>query len=1199
MMKKIALFSLLAFLFLAACEDVGPEVIPEPEATELPSTETEQTTADSESGVEEPTTEPAPDPAAGSGSGAEGVLFSEVLIGAPGDNNREFIEFYNAGDLALNLDGYSLWYRLDDGQEPQQVYTWHGRAEAPPLGHFLLVREGQDFGLIPDGYFDVPLSQRKGGLVLRDAAGQDVAVFGWGEAPPDFVAGSGAAVPGDGASMERLPGGDVGHSQDSGDNAADFVANDSPNPQNSGSPATPLAGEHLEVILQAPETVQPGVEFDLILTVTNQGSATAENIEIGLPIVETFAVVQVPEGAEEVSGLLTWTLPNLGAEESMQAAVTLQSPFTYVDTIFSGAYAQAEGGLPDYGAPQLTTMAGGAIPVATARELLDSTVSIEGIATMYTGGFFAGSGTKFYLQDESGGIQVYAPNGGGVLDVQIGDRVRVTGDIELYRDSIELVPGDFNVDVEVLEEAADDVEPVPITPLDNENSDEVLGRLNRIEGTATRIEEFTYSFEIDLMDDDGNETLVYIDKDSRVTAEPLEVGEQYRISGISEFYSSEKRLMPRLQSDIVQIFPPVLLLDVRTANDAQPGEILTYVISATNHTAEPLTNVQISAPVPAGTTLAQISAGGSAGLEDVVDGSQVNWTLDEIAGDGGLAVVSFNVRVDDERTEPLALGAVSATAEQWPETAQTEPLLTFMGETVPIWAIQGPGERSPYVLSDRATQGVVTGVFPELGGFWIQELETDDDPATSAGLFVLFGDGDAAELPVLEGDLVQVDGRVREISGQTTLQVSGGEDILLLDEEQLLPTPQDFDPPQEDETAQIYKESLEGMLVALPGTGVVVAPTSQYGEYTLVNESWGVDSVRRGEATGFLIAVDDGSSTVHGDNSTLPYVVNKGDRVTDLVGPLAFTFEQFKIEPLTRPAVESSEREIPILEPAGENQFSVATFNVENFFDTRDPHPSSPPRPSRDEYENKLAKIGAAIEGMGAPHIIGLQEVENIGVLEDLAALDALSPYAYEGHLIEGPDARGIDVAYLVRGDRVSIESVEAFPEPTGLTTRPPLLIKAVIELESGPQTVYVTNNHLSSLASGEAATEPRRTGQAAWNLEIIDGVLAEDPEAQFIVLGDLNSFLGTPPLDVLQEAGLRHAYEFFTDEADFPYTYIFQGSTQTLDHILMSEELFGRVSDVSTLAINADYAIGPADDESPLRVSDHDPLVVVFTVEE
>ena len=783
------------------------------------------------------------------------------------------------------------------------------------------------------------------------------------------------------------------------------------------------------------------------------------------------------------------------------------------------------------------------------------------------------------------------PGAGGVLNVDIGDRVRVTGNIELYRDSIELVPDDFNVDVELQEQGAAEVQPATISALDNEENPTVLGRLNSIEGTATRIEEFTYSYEIDLLDDEGNETLVYIEKDTGVTAEPLGVGERYRVTGISEFYSSDKQLKPRLQSDIVKIYPPILLLEMEAPNNAQPGDTVTYVISATNHTEEPLTQVVITVPVPdSDATLAEISAGGES------DGRQIIWTIDEIAPQGGIRSVSFNVDVHADSTQPITLGAVTAAADQWPDPATTEPYLTFIGNGVPIWAIQGAGERSPYALTEATTSGIVTGAFPELGGFWIQEPEGDDDPATSEGLFVLYGDEDGAQLPVQEGVRVQVSGRVREISGQTTLQVADEADITVLDEEQQLPEPVPLEPPRENEAAAAYKESLEGMLVTLPGTAVAVAPTTQYGEYVLISDHWGVETVRRGEETGFFIMVDDGSQVAHQDQSTLPYAVQKGDLVQDLAGPLAYTFEQYKIEPLTAPLVISEERELPALEPAAENQFSVATFNVENLFDTTDPHPSSPPRPSRDAYENKINKIAAAIEAMGAPAIIGLQEVENVDVLEDIAALDLLAAYGYEGYLVEGPDSRGIDVAYLVRGDRVTVETVEAFPEPTGLTTRPPLLIKATIDLASGPQTVYVLNNHLSSLSSGEAATEPRRTGQAAWNLNIMGQVLAEDPEAQFIVMGDLNSFLDTPPLDVLQDAGLHHAYEFFANVEDVPYTYIFQGAAQTLDHILMSEGLFAQVTDVATLAIDADYPLAAADDPSPRRVSDHDPLLVVFT---
>ena len=80
--------------------------------------------------------------------------------------------------------------------------------------------------------------------------------------------------------------------------------------------------------------------------------------------------------------------------------------------------------------------------------------------------------------------------------------------------------------------------------------------------------------------------------------------------------------------------------------------------------------------------------------------------------------------------------------------------------------MQGESFGSPYKLEPLTTRGIVTGVFPGLGGFWIQNPDPDDDPRTSEGLFVATD----AQLDTLAlGDLVMVDGRVREVSGQTQL----------------------------------------------------------------------------------------------------------------------------------------------------------------------------------------------------------------------------------------------------------------------------------------------------------------------------------------------------------------------------------------------------------------------------------------------
>jgi predicted extracellular nuclease len=350
-----------------------------------------------------------------------------------------------------------------------------------------------------------------------------------------------------------------------------------------------------------------------------------------------------------------------------------------------------------------------------------------------------------------------------------------------------------------------------------------------------------------------------------------------------------------------------------------------------------------------------------------------------------------------------------------------------------------------------------------------------------------------------------------------------------------------------------------------------------------------------------LIFVDDGSVVEHFDQSTLPFVLAKGDIAADFVGPLAYTFDNYKIEPVQLPSIIESyttRSALPALAPLAADQFSIATFNVENLFDTVDPHPDDPPKPTSAEYESRLRKVADTLVALGAPTIIGLQEVENIGVLEAIAAQPQLVDFGYEAILIEGSDGRGIDVGYLVRGDQATVDNFDAFPAPEGLTTRHPLLLQVTVNVGATPQTVYILNNHFSSLSAGEEATEPRRAAQAAWNVEIMQRVLENDPDANFVVLGDLNSFVGTLPLNTLTDGGLVHVYDFFEDSADVPYTYIFEGATQTLDHILVSPGLFAQLAAVETLPINADYPLPLPEDATPRHASDHDPLIAVFTIE-
>ena len=1149
------------------------------------------------------TSEPTPTPELPASEPA--VLISEVLAGVDGNNNFEFIELTNTSTTApLDLKGWGLWYQIDAGQTESLIYRWSEHTLIPPLGHYLLVRTGQEVGTPPDLQVDMNLIPQKGGLQLRATDGTPLEGLTWGAGPADFAEGQPAPAMRNGVSLERAPGGDRGNFTDSNDNAADFILNETPNPQFTGSPLPPELAKKLVVSLSAPATVEPGSTFDYTLSVTNETGQTVDGltvqalIPLDMEIQSTPGEVQVSDqaafwGLPQIAlthQVALWTVGSLADGEGASTSFTVSAPWT-VDIFTAASYsAQAENwAMPAFGPPVRVSVEGGVVPIGNLIDLVGAQMTIEGTAIMPTGALYAGTGNvKFYLEDETGGVQVWVPGGEGVVGVGIGARVRVQGKLELYRGALELIADPAGVEILV---PAIDGEPWPPTAVDNAaalTSTTLPGQLVQVEGLVTRNDEFSFSYEIDIVDGTGETVMLYVDKQTNINVEAIEPGQSYRATGVLEIYNTERELLPRVQADLERVYPPVLMLSVSAPITVLSGEVFEVTLTATNYTPEPLTNVVITGTMPLqGAAFDAISEGGQ------VNGSNFIWTIPDIPGEGGSASVSYWIK--PTRTEGyLTLQEYAATAEEWPDPATGEPYFVFVGDTVPIWAIQGSGFRSPYILQEVTTKGIVTGVFPELGGFWIQETSTDTDPLTSSGLFVSAGSTVAAPVP---GDEVQISGIVRETSQQTQIWVSDPADITTLSAGNPLPAAVELDPPAELDQAIRYYESIEGMFAQITGPAVAVAPVTKYGEYVLVRPETGVARLFQGDdaMNGLAMTVDDGSNMVHMDATTYPYIVNAGDAVSGVVGPLAYTFGQYKIEPVTVPQVDSQTAVLPSLAPTGPAEFSIMTWNVENMFDTRAPHPADPPMLKPSEYRLRLEKVANTIVAAGAPLIVGLQEVENIAVLEDIAAQEVLAEYDYKALLIEGTDSRGIDVGYLIRGDRATFVDLQQFVAPEGLTSRPPLLVQVEVETTNGPATVFVINNHFTSMSGGEEATEPRRDAQAAWNVEVLQQVLAEHPGAYVAVIGDLNSYYDSRPIDTLRAGGLNHVFEIIP--AEERYSYIYQGLSQTLDHILVTPDLFALLIRTQVLHVNADYALPTPDDATPRHTSDHDPVVATFEI--
>jgi predicted extracellular nuclease len=1118
------------------------------------------------------------------------IVISEVLAGVEGNNQYEFIELYNADSTVLDLKGWSLWYRLPTSEESLAVMVWQELALIPPHGHYLLGQVGQDLIIAPDATFTQALNTSGGGLELRSPDDTRADALGWGKAPITFTEGDPAVALLNGQSLQRLPGGADGSAVDTDDNAADFRLQPVPAPENTGSLVTPRGLDLVTVEISGPLSVRPGEDFLYMLTVVNPTEEIVERVVVELPLPSTIEVISLPTDLQWIGGRVTWEIAEIQPGEELVAQIEVKAPWSYMTILINNYYvAVTSKGYIRFGGPFRTPIEGGSLPINVARGMVGESVIVEGTATMYTGGFYAGSsGAKFYMEDGTGGVQVYVTGGAGEVEVPIGARVRVEGEVALYRGAVEIVPA-IPQDVEVIAPPSEGSSPAPVVVslLQAVNDPETLpGRLIQVEGTATRIEEFSYSYEMDIVDEGGQLLSLYIDKLTEMLVEPLEVGRRYRATGILEVRDALLIMNPRLQADITEVFPPVLLVELEAPSAVKSADSFTLTLTASNHTQDPLTDLHLWLSTPSdGVQIDAVLDGGT------VEGENIVWSVPRLEGGG--ANVRVRLQLTASTRGKLTFEGYGATAAEWPEPATGPGVWVFVDTGVPIWAIQGSGFQSAYKLKQVTTSGVVTGIFPDLDGLWIQETTTDDDPTTSAALFVAYPEDVTLEVEI--GDMLDVSGQVRELSEQTLLQAQDPSDVQVLSGGNALPSPIVLDPPSDSEEATVYYEALEGILVTVPGPALAVSPTTKYGEYSLILPYHGVDRLWREDPAGMLITVDDGSEIVHYDRSALPYVVATGDEVSGLEGPLAFTYGRYKIEPTSDPTVVSHGGELPALTSTGTDEFSIMTWNVEDLFDILDPHPTDLPMLRRSAYELDLTKVANTILAAGAPTIVGLQEVENIGILEDLAALDALEVFVYEAYLIEGTDSRGIDVGYLVRSDMAAVTEVLALPAPEGLTSRPPLQVRVEVHSTAGPKVVYVLNNHFTSMSGGELATEPRRTAQATWNAKLVEDILAVEQEACIAVIGDLNSYYDSPPIQTLLATGMHHVFEDLPEAER--YTYNYQGISQTLDHIIVSSSLRALLGRVEVLRVDSDYPPPLAGDPSPEHASDHDPVVATFSL--
>ncbi len=200
----------------------------------------------------------------------------------------------------------------------------------------------------------------------------------------------------------------------------------------------------------------------------------------------------------------------------------------------------------------------------------------------------------------------------------------------------------------------------------------------------------------------------------------------------------------------------------------------------------------------------------------------------------------------------------------------------------------------------------------------------------------------------------------------------------------------------------------------------------------------------------------------------------------------------------------------------------IAFYNLENLFDTindagiRDGEftPEGSKAWNTERYiskQNNISKVIADLgsdQGINGPSLVGLCEMENISVLEDLIKTDKLKNNNYSIIHYDSPDSRGIDVALLYNNKVFEVENTHPYPliitsSETGkrLYTRDQLLVSG--KLEGDP--IHLIINHWPSRYGGLERSIPSRKAAAILNRQIIDSLLSINKDAKIISMGDFN----------------------------------------------------------------------------------------------
>ncbi|WP_405155677.1 S-layer homology domain-containing protein [Paenibacillus sp. FSL K6-0108] len=843
------------------------------------------------------------------------------------------------------------------------------------------------------------------------------------------------------------------------------------------------------------------------------------------------------------------------------------------------------------------------ISISEARNATENTtVTVQGIVTYSE---LSGSVSNLYIQDNDAGIVVR----GNASGVEVGDRIEAYGPITIYNGLVQVEASKSGFQggyIRTVEKSQDLPSPVSLNSShfapgaggskgSGGQYEGMLVEVNNIQVTKSNTPTYTAT------DEHGGEMLIY----AKNSPSALSVGKSYhKVTGVLTYHSTYGlELIPRTASDILE-------------------DLLSVTASTPSGGIVKGTEVRLSSPYV---------------------GSQIFYTLD-----GSEPTVNST-----EYTQPITINqdqiikAVATADSRVSAIFSFEYTAVDRIDGVRIHEIQGAGHYSIYDgMKVQNVEGIVTSVV-NADSFYMQSIpdQEDGNPATSEGILI-YKKGHGMKVQ----HQVKVSGQVKEyaasatdlptteiVASEITLEqpnVELPQPVIIGKGGRVIPNVIDSDGLSEfnpDMDAIDFYESIEGMCIQLDNA-TILGPYS-YNPGLAVTVDNGPNNPLRTPVGGVILRGDgtgDFESSLNPQrlfiNKKPSQAVTTGDKFTGpITGVISYSSGNYKVNlegdlpPITSSGLKQATTSI---EPQ-QDKLTIATFNVENFS-------------KKDATRgNKIGKI--IVNNLKSPDIIGIMEVQDNDGATDSGNTDASESFktlldaiksnngpSYQytdiaplNNMDGGATGGNIRVGFLYNPDRVSLKAGTKGDANTALsldasgnlslnpgrvqpdnvafkTSRKPL----AAEFEFNGERVVVIANHFNSKGGDLApfgnvqpatrSSEVQRAQQAAIVNEFVSELIDKDPEVNVAVLGDFNDFQFSKTLSIVEGNELDNLVNKLPENKR--YSYIYDGNSQTLDHILVSKNL-SETAAIEAVHVNADF------EDSHGRVSDHDPLLAQLSI--